>query len=268
MEEKIFHYSREIAREAGKILLKGFRSEDTEISYKSRTDLVTNIDRESESYLFGKIKEEFPGHTIIAEEGSRQETEGEYVWYIDPIDATNNFAHGIPFFCISIGVFSRKQGRVISGVVFDPYHNEMFSAVRKGGTYLNDMRISVSSTDNIGISIVATGFPYDKGNREKNNLLQFNRVLPRVQGVRRIGSAALDLSYLSCGRTDGYWEPMLYPWDMTAGSLLVEEAGGRVTDYHGNPFNPEYPEIAASNGKIHEQLLELINGNISGNRFD
>ncbi len=258
MYNSIASFSSEIAQEAGKILLGGFRSRDTEISYKSRTNLVTNIDRESEEYLFNSIKKKFPGHTIIAEEGSRHHAGRDYTWYIDPLDATNNFAHGIPYFCISIGVYSRERERVVAGIVYDPFHRELFCAIDGAGSTLNGDMISVSDTDDLGISLVATGFPYDRDMSDRNNLNQFNRVMPAVQGIRRLGSAALDLCYVSCGRFDGYWEPMLHPWDMAAGSLLVKEAGGRVTRYNGEIFDPEYPEIAASNGKIHDQLTSLL----------
>lgn len=255
---EIAGFTEEISRSAGDILLKGFRSKSTTISYKSRTNLVTNIDRESELYLYNCIGERYPDHAIIAEEGSRREIEGEYIWYVDPLDATNNYAHGIPFFCISIGIFSRKINKVIVGIVYDPYHREVFKGIRGEGAYLNGDRIHVSSTSDIGISILATGFPYNKTDRKSNNLQQFNAFLPCVQGIRRIGSAALDLSYVACGRIDGYWEPGLYPWDMAAGSLIVEEAGGIVTRYNSEPFDPEYPEILASNGEVHEDMIDIL----------
>jgi len=256
---EIDDFSREISKNAGKILLSGFRSVSTTISYKSRTNLLTNIDKESEEYLYKSIKKKFPDHSIIAEEGSRSNKDGDYIWYVDPLDATNNFAHGIPFFCISIGIFSKKAHRVVVGTVYDPYHNETFSAIKGKGAFLNLKKIQVSESDDIGISIIATGFPYTKEDPNANNLKDFNLFLPKVQGVRRMGSAALDLSYVSCGRIDGYWEPGLSPWDMAAGSLIVEEAGGRVSTYNGQPFDPEYPEIIASNGNIHKTMIEILN---------
>jgi len=254
----ILNFSKEISDRAGDILLSGFRSETTVVSYKSRTDLVTNMDKASEKFLYDSISLRFPDHTIIAEEGSRKETEGEFIWYVDPLDATNNYAHGIPFFCVSIGVYSRESKSVICGVVFDPIHREMFSASAGEGAFLNGERIRVSETDDLGISILATGFPYTKEDMEKNNLTQFNAFLPHVQGVRRMGSAALDLCYLACGRVDGYWEPSLKPWDMAAGSIIVREAGGIITGYRGEDFYPEIPGIAASNRKIHGIMLEKL----------
>ncbi len=259
--QKVAEFTEEIAKNAGEILLKGFRSESTTISYKSKTNLVTNIDRESEKYLFNSIKEKYPAHSIIAEEGSRRDSQGEFIWYVDPLDATNNFAHGIPFFCISIGVFSIQLKKVVLGIIYDPLHNEIFRGIKGDGSFLNGQRIHVSSSDDIGISLLATGFPYNKNDTEKNNVKEFNTFLPCIQGIRRLGSAALDLSYLACGRIDGYWEPGLHPWDMAAGSIIVEEAGGIVTQYNGEPFDPEYPEILASNGKLHRTMIDLLSKN-------
>jgi len=243
MLKQIENFTKEIILEAGEILIKGFRSNTTEISYKSRTDLLTNIDKASEEFLFKKVSEKFPNHTIIAEEGSFQDGKDEFVWYIDPLDATNNFAHGIPFFCISIGVYSKHLNRVVVGVIYDPIHNECYSATLGDGAKLNNQPIKVSKISDIGISMISTGFPYDKENPEKNNLKQFSVFLPQIQGIRRIGSAALDLCYLAIGRVDGFWEPELKPWDMAAGSIIVEEAGGKVTNYEGEHFDPKIPEI-------------------------
>ncbi|HPA70867.1 MAG TPA: inositol monophosphatase family protein [Spirochaetota bacterium] len=251
-------FAADIALKAGALLMEGFRSRSTVISYKSRTDLVTNRDRESEALLFGAVRKRFPGHTIVAEEGSRSDSGGDLAWFIDPLDATNNYAHGLPFFCVSIGVFSRSAGKVVAGVVYDPVHEEMFSAWQGGGAWLNEAPIRVSATGDIGISLLATGFPYDRQNPEKSNITQFGMMSPRVQGIRRLGSAALDLCYTACGRFDGYWEPELKPWDMAAGAVIVEEAGGRVTSYDGGSFHPEFPEIVASNGLIHDEMLATL----------
>ncbi|MDY6934951.1 MAG: inositol monophosphatase family protein [Spirochaetota bacterium] len=255
---KIAQFAEGISIAAGKILLREFRSKGILISYKSRTNLVTNIDKESEIFIFNCIKKEYPDHSIIAEEGSRREIEGEFIWYIDPMDATNNYAHGIHHFCISIGIFSTEMKKTVVGIVYDPFHDELFKGIINSGAFLNGTRITISEVNDIGISIIATGFPYNKVDRERNNLIEFNRVLPFVQGIRRMGSAALDLSYVACGRFDGYWEPGLFSWDMAAGSLIVEEAGGKVSKYDGSPFDPEYPEILATNGKIHNRLMGLL----------
>jgi myo-inositol-1(or 4)-monophosphatase len=258
MTDDFADFAREISGEAGSILLKGFRSSKTVISYKSRTDLVTDADRASEQHLVERISKRFPDHDIIAEEGSRKEAAGVYIWYVDPLDGTNNYAHGLPFFCVSIGVYSTKLKQVVAGVVYNPFLEELFTAVRGAGAFLNDKPIHVSLLDDIGVSLVATGFPYDKATSDNNNLKEFNRIILRIQGIRRMGSAAIDLSYVACGRIDGYWEGKLKSWDMAAGSLIVEEAGGRVTTYNGGPFDPEYPEIAATNGRIHNQLILLL----------
>ncbi len=249
----------ELCRGAGDILLSGFRSKSTVINYKSRTDIVTNIDNESEEYIVSGIKKFFPRHSIVAEEGRGSESDSGFVWYVDPLDATNNFAHGIPFFCISIGIYSKIDESMVAGVVFDPVHNEMFHALRGGGAYLNGLPVHVSHISDIGIALLATGFPYAKEDMERNNLSEFNRFLPGIQCIRRLGSAALDLCYVSAGRLDGYWEPMLKSWDTAAGSLIVQEAGGTVTKYDGSRFDPLFPQIVASNGRIHSRMIDILN---------
>lgn len=253
--------AREIAFKAGSILLKGFRSQSTTISYKSRTDMVTSMDSESERFICSEIWKRFPGHAIVAEEGSGRDSGGEYLWYVDPLDATNNYAHGIPFFCISIAAVSRSSGEIVCGAVYDPCHDELFHAAIGGGAYLNGNKIKVSDTADHGIALFSTGFPYAKTDMEHNNLKELTRILPHIQCVRRLGSAALDLCYTACGRVDGYWEPMLKPWDTAAGSLVLTEAGGRVSRYNGGPFDPEFPEIAATNGKLHSYLVGMLSGN-------
>ena len=251
-------FARGIIRDAGAVLLRGFRAPDLVVEYKSRTDLVTNIDRESERLIFDALRREFPGHVIIAEEGSRAEEGDDYVWYVDPLDGTNNFAHGIACFCVSIGVYSRREGRMAAGFVYDPFHDELFHALHGSGSFLNGAPIRVSTTDAVDISIVATGFPYNKKETATNNSREFCSVMPEVQGVRRFGSAALDLCSVACGRIDGYWERQLKPWDCAAGAIIAEEAGGRVTRYDGSNFDPEYPEVLATNGRIHERMMTLL----------
>lgn len=258
INDEICLFSKKICREAGEILLSGFRSSDTEISYKSRTDLVTNMDYKSEKFLYNSIREQFPDHDIIAEEGSKRDSNSEYLWYVDPLDATNNYAHGIPFFCISIGVYSRTSGNVVSGAVYDPCHDEMFWAVKNCGAFCNFDPIKTSNIQDMGVALLATGFPYNKDDMKRNNLSEFNRFLPQIQCMRRLGSAALDLCYLATGRIDGYWEPMLKPWDTAAGSLIVSEAGGKVTKYNGDTYDPEYPEILASNGFLHSRMVSIL----------
>ncbi len=251
-------FAEMIAKKAGSILLTGFRAKSTTIAYKSITDIVTNMDRKSEEYLCEEIQRNYPHHAIVAEEGSGIASSSDLVWYIDPLDATNNYAHGIPFFCVSIGVFSKSLQKVIAGVVYDPVHDELFSAHRGGGAILNGTIIHVSKTEELGRAFLATGFPVNRDSACKDNIDEFSRLAPTSMGIRRIGSAALDLCYTACGRFDGYWEPELKPWDMAAGSLIVEEAGGNVTRYDGSAFLPEFPEIVATNGKIHDELLGYL----------
>src|SRR3990172_8083267 len=177
MHDEFVDCAAGISKEAGKILLDAFRSDKIVISHKSRTELVTDADRASEAFLADRISKQFPTHGIIAEEGSRKDASGGFIWYVDPLDGTNNFAHGLPFFCISIGVFSEDLQQVVAGVVYNPYLNEMFTAVRGKGAFLNKTPIRVSSLDDIGNSLVATGFPYDKAISENNNLKEFNRII-------------------------------------------------------------------------------------------
>lgn len=251
-------FMKSIARGAAEILLRGFRASSTVISYKSHTDLVTNIDHASEEYLFNKIHTHYASHSIVAEEGSRSDSGGEYLWYVDPLDGTNNFAHGIPLFSVSLALCSRNPRRVLAGVVYDAFHDELFSARRGGGAFLNDAPIRVSEISDISLSMLATGFPYDKASSEKNNLCEFTRLVPRIQGIRRLGSAAIDLCYVACGRLDGFWEPKLKPWDSSGGSIIVEEAGGSVSTYDGSDYDPEYPEILATNGQIHQAMIAIL----------
>lgn len=254
----LLEFASEISLGAGKILLRGFRSDKTIISYKEKNNLVTNIDKESEEYLFNNIRKHYPGHAIIAEEGSRTDFQGDFIWYVDPLDGTTNFAHGLPLFCISIGVYSVELEKTVAGVVYDAFHNELFTALRGGGSFLNYSPIHVSDTVDLGISLLATGFPYDKMTSPENNLDKFNRFLPRIRCIRRMGSAAIDLSYVAAGRLDGYWEFKLNPWDIAAGSLLVEEAGGSVSRFDGGLFSPVCREIVASNSKIHAQMIDVL----------
>jgi len=247
-----------ISREAGALLLDGFRNSRTIVSYKSRTDLVTNMDRASEKLIFDSIRKKFPDHTVIAEEGSRSDADGDFVWYVDPLDGTNNYAHGLPFFCVSIGVFSKSRERIEAGVVYNPFLDELFTALRGGGASLNGRRIGVSAIGDIGISMLATGFPYDRTGPLRKNLGHFNDFMPLIQGIRRLGAAAIDLCYVACGRLDGFWEGNLKPWDTAAGTLMVEEAGGRVSRYDGSRYDPEYPEVLASNGNIHDAMIGVL----------
>jgi myo-inositol-1(or 4)-monophosphatase len=240
-----------VAREAGALLMEYFRQR-VKIEYKGDVDLVTVADRKSEALILERIRHEFPGHDVMGEEGTRIETGSEYKWYVDPLDGTTNFAHGYPVFCVSLGV--ERKGERVAGVIYDPTRDEMFSAEKGKGAQLNGQRAHVSSTPRLVESLVATGFPSHK--RHKNpNIYFYHQLTLRSHGVRRAGSAALDLCNVACGRYDGFWEFNLNPWDTAAGVLLVEEAGGRVTDFSGGPFQIESRQTLASNGLVHDALL-------------
>jgi myo-inositol-1(or 4)-monophosphatase len=240
-----------IARDAGALLMEYFHR-DVKIEYKGDVDLVTVADRKSEALILDRVRREFPAHDVMAEEGSRVDTGSAYKWYVDPLDGTTNFAHGYPVFCVSLAV--EHQGQRIAGVVYDPSRGEMFAAEKGSGAQLNGERIRVSSTPRLSEALVATGFPSHK--RHQNpNIYFYHQLTLRSHGVRRAGSAALDLCNVASGRFDGFWEFNLNPWDTAAGVLMVEEAGGRVTDFSGGPFQIASRETLASNRQVHDELL-------------
>ena len=241
----------EVAREAGALLMEYFH-QHVKVEYKGEVDLVTVADRKSEALILQRIQARWPQHDVLGEEGARIETGSDYRWYVDPLDGTTNFAHGFPVFCVSLGLEWKDQR--IAGVIYDPTRNELFSAEKGSGAYLNGEAIHVSKVANLAESLVATGFPSHK--RHKNpNIFFYHQITLRTHGVRRAGSAALDLASVACGRFDGYWEFNLNPWDTAAGVLIVEEAGGRVTDFSGGPFQLDSRETVASNGLVHQDLL-------------
>ena len=241
-----------IAREAGALVMRYFAQHVT-IEYKGDVDLVTVADRSSEKLIVERLQALWPQHGIVGEEGTRTESDAEYRWYVDPLDGTTNFAHGYPVFCISIAL-ARQDGQLEAGVLYDPTRDEMFAAERSTGAMMNGKPIHVSQTKSLAESILGTGFPSFK--RHKNpNIHFYHQLTLRSHGVRRAGSAALDLANVACGRYDGYWEFNLNPWDTAAGVLLVQEAGGKVTRFDGTPFRLDSREVLASNGLIHQELL-------------
>jgi myo-inositol-1(or 4)-monophosphatase len=243
-----------VAREAGALLMDFFRQR-VKIEYKGEADLVTAADRASEKLILERIRTRWPDHDIVGEEGARIETGADYRWYIDPLDGTTNFAHGFPVFCVSLGLTFRGERK--AGVLYDPTRDELFSAERGKGAYLNGTRLEVSKTPRLCESLVATGFPSHK--RHKNpNIFFYHVVTLRSHGVRRAGSAALDLASVACGRFDGFWEFNLNPWDTCAGVLIVEEAGGKVSGFHGEPVGVTDRDVVASNGVIHGEMLEVF----------
>ncbi len=241
----------EIAREAGALLMQYFRRR-VRVEYKGEADLVTVADRESEALIRERIRQRWPSHDILGEEQGLVDTGSDYRWYVDPLDGTTNFAHGFPVFCVSMAL--EHKGQRIAGVVYDPTRDELFAAAQGSGATLNGQRIQVSRTAKLEECLVATGFPSHK--RHKNpNIFFYHQITLRTHGVRRAGSAALDLCDVACGRFDGFWEFNLNPWDTVAGVLIVEEAGGKVTDFHGGPFQLASHQTLASNGLVHEALL-------------
>jgi myo-inositol-1(or 4)-monophosphatase len=240
-----------IARETGALLMDYFH-QHVKVEYKGEADLVTIADRKSEALIRERIRAKFPGHDVLGEEEGLRDTGSEYRWYVDPLDGTTNFAHGFPVFCVSMAL--QYKNSMIAGVCFDPTRNELFAAEKDKGAYLNNEPIHVSKTIRLSESLVGTGFPSHK--RHKNpNIHFYHQITLRTHGVRRAGSAALDLCYVASGRLDGFWEFNLNPWDTAAGVLIVEEAGGRVSDFKGGEFQLNSRETLASNGPIHEPLL-------------
>jgi myo-inositol-1(or 4)-monophosphatase len=254
---------QELAREAGALLLSYFGK--VAIEYKGDVDLVTAADRNAEELIVARIRKEWPGHDLVGEEGSRRETGSDFRWYIDPLDGTTNFAHGYPVFCVSLALEYRNER--VAGVIFDPTRDELFSAERGAGARLNDRAIHVSQTPRLAESLVATGFPSHK--RHKNpNIHFYHQITLRSHGVRRAGSAALDLCYVACGRYDAFWEFNLNSWDTAAGVLLVQEAGGLVTNFAAGPFSIDSREVLASNGLLHDELItefaNIFEGRVEG----
>lgn len=252
--DNFLNFAVETAREAG-TLLSQLSKQPREISYKRKSDIVTDADRRSETMILERIRRDFPDHAVVAEEGGGKQTGSDYCWYVDPLDGTTNFAHGFPVYCVTLALAYRDE--VIAGVVYDPNREEMFAAERGAGATLNGERIRVSQTADLAESLLGTGFPPFASNHDLN--LQFFFKLTHLShGIRRAGAAALDLCSVAVGRFEGFWELKLNPWDKAAGSLLVSEAGGRVTDLTGGPFSLHRDEIFASNGLIHETMLEVF----------
>ncbi|MGH9607528.1 MAG: inositol monophosphatase family protein [Terracidiphilus sp.] len=278
-----------VAREAG-ARLREFYAEGVETEYKGDVDIVTIADRTVEKLIRTRLSEAFPEHGVYGEEGTRERLDGEFRWYVDPLDGTTNFAHGFPQFCVSLGLEQRAaqrfaqnvdqrlgqgldqgqadqkpddDGTLVAGVIYDPLRDELFSAERGGGARLNGKPIHVSRTGNLAEALLATGFPSRKRHLSPN-IHFYQEFTLRSHGVRRAGSAALDLAYVACGRLDGFWEFNLNPWDTAAGILLVEEAGGKVTDYASGHFRLASDEILASNGAIHNELIGLFEDLFAG----
>ena len=252
---EILKTAEALAREAGALLreeLGGVRS----VEYKGAIDLVTEMDKKAEDLIVRGILERFPDHGILTEESVETPGASSFRWIIDPIDGTTNYAHGYPVFCVSIAF--EDSGVVRSGVVFDPMLGECFSAERGSGAFLNGSPMTVSKTPSLDKSLLATGFPYDLRTSSENNLDNFSAFALRAQAIRRAGAAALDLSNVACGRFDGFWELKLKPWDVAAAALILEEAGGTITGLKGQDFKILDGDVVATNGLIHEEMLEVL----------
>ena len=244
-----------IAREAGLILREGW-GQSHRPEHKGRIDLVTEFDRRSEALLLERIRTRFPDHAILAEESGGSGAAPGFRWIIDPLDGTTNFAHNYPFFCVSIGV--EHQGELVAGVIHDPIRGETFAGALGAGATLDGEPIRVSAITELQAALLVSGFHYSIRERPEPTLSLFREFLLRAQGVRRDGSAALNLCYLACGRFDGFWEARLSPWDMAAGVLIVREAGGVVTNFRGGPFHLDGLQILAANAALHASMLDLI----------
>ena len=246
-----------IAYGAGEILRAGFENADRGITLKSEIDPVTETDLKSEEYLIGEINARFPGHHIVSEESGDNHVEARHTWYIDPVDGTSNFAHGLPIFCVSIGY--AFDGEMVLGVVYNPISDEMYSAGKGKGAFLNDKPIKANTETELKRSMLVTGFPYDRFESPINNLALFNVFALKVRSIRRLGSFALDLCYIAAGRMNGCWEFKMQPWDMAAAALIAREAGALVTKMDGDPeiIDPPFSIIAATPG-LHAEMIKVI----------
>ncbi|NMB82026.1 MAG: inositol monophosphatase [Ignavibacteria bacterium] len=245
-----------IAKEAGAIVREGFGKNFSVETKGSLTNLVTEFDKKSESTIINYIKKEFPTHSVLAEESGNHNSGSEYLWVIDPLDGTTNFAHGLPIFSVSIGV--QKNGKTIYGVVYDVMRDALYSAELGSGSFCNGRKLNVSNNSDIRKSVLVTGFPYNIAENPDHAFEHFISFLKHARAVRRLGSAAIDFCYTAEGVFDGFWEVFLHPWDMCAGKLLVEEAGGIVTDFYGNEINIFSKQILATNNFIHKEMISIL----------
>jgi len=265
--------AQEIAREAG-ALLKSFYQKGVTAEYKGDVDLVTEADKASEKLIRERLHAAFPAHGVYGEEGTRDRMDSEYRWYVDPLDGTTNFAHGFPAFCVLLGLERRKpglkpeeDGEMVAGVTYDPLRDEMFVAEKGKGAWLNGRQIHVSKVKTLDESLSGTGFP-SKKRHENPNIYFYQEITLRSHGVRRAGSAGLDLAYVACGRLEGFWEFNLNPWDTSAGFLLVQEAGGTVTHFDGSPFTLDSREVLATNGLILGEMTHIFTEMFAGRDLD
>ncbi|PIN99169.1 MAG: inositol monophosphatase [Candidatus Diapherotrites archaeon CG10_big_fil_rev_8_21_14_0_10_31_34] len=247
------------AKKAGKIISsnRGKFTDLNKVKYKGERDIVTKVDFAAEKIIKETILKKFPSHEILAEETPKGYDLADYLWVVDPLDGTVNFSHDYPHFCVSIAL--KQQEQTVLGVIFDPVLNELFTSVKGKGTYLNGKKVFVSKNSDLIRILLNTGFSYNRGDKMRFTINAIERMLYKIKDIRRSGSAALDLAYVACGRVDSYLEYHLKPWDLCAGALMVEEAGGKVSDPTGSSLKPLPIDCFASNGLIHEKMLEMIN---------
>ncbi len=246
----------EISKEAGSIIQEGFGTH-FEIEYKgSVSNLVTEIDKKSEKLILDFIAKEFPHHSVLSEESGRRTRNSEYVWVVDPLDGTTNFAHGLPIFSVSIAL--QKNGETCCGAIYDVMRDVIYTAEVNSGAFMNGKKLNVNSIDKLEESLLVTGFPYDIENNPFNAVQKFEAFLLRSRAVRRLGSAAIDFCYVASGVFSGFWEVRLSPWDFAAGDLIVREAGGIVTDLEGKNLSINSTQILATNGILHQKMLEIL----------
>jgi len=253
--QQLLAFAEDVARNAGDILRRNFGRRQ-KIHFKGEIDLVTEVDKESENYILGRIRDAFPDHGILSEESPELASPSPYRWIVDPLDGTTNYAHGYPCFCVSICV--ERDGEPAAGAVYDPLLDEMYTATAGAGAFRNGQSICVSDVEELRKALLATGFAYDVKMSTDDNFDYFKAFVFTGQAIRRDGSAALDLCYVAAGRFDGFWELKLKAWDTAAGCLIVREAGGVITRLDGGVYDYQQPGILASNGKIHARMLEVL----------
>jgi len=249
--------AREAAREAGALIRAAWQRGRDEVATKSSdVDLVTATDRAAEDHIAARLRDAFPRDRLVMEEGGQQGFSKRRCWYVDPLDGTTNFAHGFPHFAVNLAF--ELEGQVVVAVTYDVTRDDLYEAVRGGGARVNGVPISVSDAPTLAVSLLATGFPYDRQQAEDDNTAEWRAFIKTSRGARRVGAASLDLAYVARGWLDGYWEMRLNPWDVAAGALLVEEAGGRTSDYAGRPFDLHGSDYVATNGRIHDEVVAVL----------
>lgn len=257
MYAEYLNLAKETAREAGMLLKEGFGTIFKISNKDGKNNLVTEYDIKAEELIINKIKAKYADHGFLAEESGNSDTVGaDFVWIIDPLDGTVNFSHNLPIFCVSIGL--QHKGKIVCGCIYNPILDEMYYAEIGKGAFVNDEKISVSSNDDLSTAFLVTGFPYNVNENPDNCITHFEKMLKMGLPIRRLGSAALDLCYVASGKFDGFWEVILHPWDVAAGKIIVEEAGGKLTHYDGSDYKVSTSSMVATNNKIHEDLLEAI----------